>query len=78
VNRHTDFFAAIEAGDLSTAEALLGADPDLVHARDKNGATALHLAAFHAHRHLVEFLARPAPTLTPEIALSAQRRPAGQ
>ena len=56
VNRHTDFFAALEAGDLSSAQAMLAADPDLVLARDKDGATALHLAAFHAHRHLVEFL----------------------
>ncbi len=56
MNLPTDFFAAIEAGDLSAAQALLGADPDLMHARDKDGATALHLAAFHAHRHLVELL----------------------
>jgi hypothetical protein len=54
--RQTDFFAAVSAGDLPTAQALLAADPDLVHARDKDGATALHLAAFHARRDLVDLL----------------------
>jgi ankyrin repeat protein len=56
MNRHTEFFAAIETGDLPGAQAMLAADPTLVHARDKVGATALHLAAFHAHRPLVELL----------------------
>ena len=56
MNLPADFFAAIEAGDLSSAQKMLAADPDLVHARDKEGATALHLAAFHGHRHFVELL----------------------
>lgn len=56
MSRHEDFFAAIEAGDLARAQAMLAADPALVHARDKDGATPLHIAAFHAHRPLVELL----------------------
>jgi len=56
MNRRTDFFAAIEAGDLSSAQQMLVADPDLVHASNKEGATALHVAAFHGHRRLIDLL----------------------
>ncbi|SRR5579872_1310704 len=56
MNHHTDFFAAIEAGDLAKVQGMLAADPDLVRVRDEEGATALHLAAFHAHRDLVGLL----------------------
>jgi Ankyrin repeats (3 copies) len=56
MNPHIDFFTAVEAGDLSNVEAMLAADPSVVHARNTEGATALHLAAFHAHRQLVELL----------------------
>jgi ankyrin repeat protein len=53
---HADFFAAIEAGDLKTVQLMLADNPDLIHTRDSDGATALHLAAFQAHRHLVALL----------------------
>ena len=56
MDRHADFFAAIEAGDLETVRALLTADPNLVRSRDTQGATALHIAAFHAHRQLIQLL----------------------
>jgi hypothetical protein len=56
VSRESDFFAAVEAGDLPSVRAMLAVTPDLVHARDNDGATALHHAAFHAHRLLVELL----------------------
>ena|SRR5205085_8442360 len=47
---------AVEAGDVDGVRALLAANPDLVHARDATGATALHYAAFHGHRALVDLL----------------------
>jgi len=53
---HADFFAAVEADDLTRVKELLEADSNLVHARDEEGATALHLAAFHAHRDLIDLL----------------------
>lgn len=56
MNRQTDFFAAVEAGDLTAVRTMLAADPDLAHARDNDGATALHIAAFHAGRDLVDLL----------------------
>jgi ankyrin repeat protein len=65
MNRHADFFAAIEAGDLSIAQKMLAADPELVDARDEAGAMALPLAAFNGHRQLVELLWAGAPASTP-------------
>ena len=56
MDHHADFFAAIEAGDLGTTQALLAAEPNLVRSRDAQGATALYIAAFNANRQLVELL----------------------
>src|SRR5919107_1372114 len=50
------FFGAVERGDLDAVRALVAADPALARARDDSGATALHHAAFHAHRAVVELL----------------------
>jgi hypothetical protein len=47
---------AVESGDAEGVRALLAANPDLVNARDANGATALHYAAFHGHRAIVDLL----------------------
>jgi len=52
----TRFFQAIESGDIAQARALLEKHPDLVHARDLAGATALHIAAFQGTRPLVSLL----------------------
>ena len=51
-----EFLQAAESGDLERVRALLDAQPDLVHARDRAGATALHLAAFNGHREIVRLL----------------------
>lgn len=50
------FFSEVERGDTDTVRAMVAAAPRLVHARDATGATALHVAAFHAHRAIVELL----------------------
>jgi ankyrin repeat protein len=53
---HRAFFSAIERADFETVRALITATPELVRARDDDGATALHHAAFHGHRTIVELL----------------------
>ena len=50
------FFQAVESGDVERARILLAAHPELARARDAEGATALHYAAFHGHRPLVDLL----------------------
>lgn len=40
---------AAKAGDVETVSALLKADPSLVHARDADGSTPLHCAAWKGH-----------------------------
>ena len=50
------FFSEVERGDVETVRAMVGAAPRLARARDAKGATALHVAAFHGHRAIVELL----------------------
>ena len=50
------FFEAVESGNVERVRALVATDPGLVRARDAEGATALHHAAFHGHRSLVTLL----------------------
>lgn len=52
------FFSAVNAGDAGKVESILAADPDSVHWRDDDGATALHIAAVRGHRELVDVLLR--------------------
>lgn len=47
---------AAGAGDLEKVTAMLDEDPALVRARDADGSTALHYAAWHGHREVVELL----------------------
>ena len=55
------FFAACAAGDLAVLRTLIDRDPALVRARNRNGATGLHLAVRHpdAVRLLLERGADP-------------------
>lgn len=50
------FFEAVKAGHLDEVRALLASDSSLVRARDDQGATALHHAAFDGRRPLVDLL----------------------
>lgn len=52
----TQFFQAVEAGDIDGVRGLLAAHPELARARDDRGATALHLAALVGNRELVGVL----------------------
>jgi len=56
MNPTEQFFQAVEAGDTERVRILLSENPELVRARDAGGATALHHAAFHAHRDIVSLL----------------------
>lgn len=48
--------AAAEEGNLPAVGDLIKKDPRLVGARDWDDLTPLHLAAFHGHKEVVEFL----------------------
>ena len=50
------FFDTVERGDAERITRLLDQRPDLVISRDETGATALHVAAFHGHRSIVNLL----------------------
>src|SRR5260370_35767460 len=52
----SQFFRAAESGDIERVRELVDAEPDLVRARDIEGATALHHAAVHAHCDIVALL----------------------
>ncbi len=51
-----DFIRAAKNGDLTKIQELLTARPDLISARDSDGSTALHCAAWKGHLSVVEAL----------------------
>ena len=51
-----ELFTAVQQGQVDLVERLLAADATLVHARDADGATALHHAAFHGQKEIAQLL----------------------
>lgn len=51
-----EFIKAAKSGDVEKVKHLLAADAELVHARDKDGSTALHCAVWKGHEALVALL----------------------
>jgi ankyrin repeat protein len=56
MSHSVEFFHAAEAGLVDRVRQLLTEHPELLDARDADGATVLHHAAFHGHRELVQLL----------------------
>jgi ankyrin repeat protein len=55
-NPTRQFITAAKRGDLRSLESLLASDPSLIGARDSDGSTALHCAAWKGHEGVVEWL----------------------
>jgi len=51
-----DLFAAAKQGALDRVKEILDAHSHLANSRDESGATPLHYAAIHGHRHIVQLL----------------------
>lgn len=58
-----ELFAAIEAGDVDAARALVTADPSLASARDDDGVSALMRARYRSDRGLIEAILAAGPEL---------------
>src|SRR5712691_4104834 len=52
----SEFFNAVASGDLPRVRELLAMTPSLVNAKDGEGATPLHYAAFNGNQELARFL----------------------
>lgn len=59
------FFAEIRSGNFEKLKSMVEQSPGLFGATNSAGVTALHLAALHGHRGVVEFLATKHPLLIP-------------
>jgi ankyrin repeat protein len=55
-NPEKQFIQAAKKANIETLKTLLASDPSLLNARDKDGSTALHCAAWKDHRAVVTFL----------------------
>ena len=51
-----EFIRAAKAGNIERLRVLLETDPNLIHARDADGSTALHCATWKGHQAVVDFL----------------------
>jgi ankyrin repeat protein len=51
-----EIIKAAKSGDIEKVKGLLETDAALVHARDKDGSTPLHCAAWKGHHEVVAFL----------------------
>jgi ankyrin repeat protein len=63
---------AVTQGDLDRVTTILNTDDLLINERDESGATPLHYAALHGHRHVVRLLlARGAEINSPDSRFGA-------
>jgi ankyrin repeat protein len=62
---------AASHGSLSTVRLLLEKNPSQIHVRAENGSTALHFAAKHGHREVVQFLLSFADSLASTLSSSS-------
>ena len=53
---YKEIIKAAKSGDLAKAKVLLATDAQLVHARDTDGSTPLHCAAWKGHQEVVALL----------------------
>jgi len=51
-----EFIKAAKSGDAEKLRVLLEANPNVIHARDTDGSTALHCATWKGHQAVVAFL----------------------
>ena len=51
-----EFIRAAKSGNAEKLRALLEANPNVIHARDTDGSTALHCATWKGHQAVVAFL----------------------
>ncbi len=51
-----EFIKAAKTGNTQKLSVLLESDPNLIHARDADGSTALHCATWKGHQPVVAFL----------------------
>jgi len=56
VEQPADFFRAVQKGDLATVKKFLEADGKLINAKDWEGYTALHFAAFNNRKDVAAYL----------------------
>ena len=51
-----EFIKAAKSGNTEKLKVLLDTDPNVIHARDADGSTALHCATWKGHKAVVAFL----------------------
>lgn len=55
-DQNKEFIKAAKSGDAEKLRVLLLEDPNVIHARDTDGSTALHCATWKGHQGVVAFL----------------------
>jgi ankyrin repeat protein len=68
---HSDFFAAVQAGELSEVSRLLETDPGLLAAKNERGASAVLMACYNGRKEVRDFLVAKGATLELHEAAAA-------
>jgi ankyrin repeat protein len=59
----SEFIAAVTGGDLAKVKQMLASNPKLVHATDKDGASAILKAAYYRKNEVLDFILSTGPEL---------------